>query len=648
MGFNVKKIDHSKQVVVAVGLLLLLAAAAPAAQNPEEAFKSLFGEQIRDVSATSSFLDDVKLAGEIIKAASTSELPPELLTVMYNSAFDLASKSPGGYETAFDAMARLAGAVPAQEIKCRQKTLGLLLERLRMAKSSSQRQDSARRYIDALMKTAKLLSEAGNLDSAVTYSRKALVLAVNFKLSSVSDIRSQNSHLLSLRIAAKRRELLEKKLKTDPADDASRKKLIEIYLVDLDDPAAAGKLLNADSDEMLRTYVALAAKPADQLETAALGELAQWYNQFADGAAGASKVAMLRRSEGYYAGFLEAYTEKDTKRLKASLGLLSVRKKLAELDQSPGAAEAPPRLVSISDAWPCSTSGLAFVWPGAMRARSIMGGAVAAIARAGKPAARGKARLTRSGSMDLAGGAFVAAEAVNGKLLDACMKSNEFTVEALIKPDNITQSGPARIISFSQDGQDRNFTIGQEKSALVFRVRTVSSSDQNQTESLFKLTEGNWHHLVVTYRVETDESSGKTTGTFASYHNGREMASGTRRGGRLSGWKPMHLLFGDEYADKRDWEGQLNAIAIYTRAISTKEIAAKYKSLLAVYRQEKESAKRTDPDTSRTKPPRRDDRRKSDRGRKHDRDDGREMTAADARSPTVQRCDLVFLSPHPV
>jgi len=622
MDFSVKRIDHSKQVVVAVGLLLLLATAAPGAQSPEEAFKSLFGEQIRNVSATSSFLDDVKLASEIIKAASTSKLPPELLTVMYNSAFDLASKSPGGYETAFDAMARLAGAVPAQEIKCRQKTLGLLLERLRMAKSSSQRQDSARRYIDALMKTAKLLSEAGNLDSAVTYSRKALALAVNFKLSSVSDIRSRNSRLLSLRSAAKRRELLEKKIKADPADDSSRKKLIEIYLVDLDDPASAGKLLNADSDEMLRTYVALAAKPADQLETAALGELAQWYKQFADGAAGASKVAMLRRAEGYYAGFLKAYTEKDTKRLKASLGLVFVRKKLAELDQSPSGVE-PARLVSISDAWPCSTSGLAFVWPGAMRSTSTMGGAVAAIARTGKPAARGKARLTRSGSMDLAGGAFVAAEAVNGKLLDACMKSNEFTVEALIKPDNITQSGPARIISFSQDGQDRNFTIGQEKSALVFRVRTVNSSDQNKTESLFKLTEGNWHHLVVTYRVETDESSGKTTGTFASYHNGREMASGTRNGGLLSGWKPMHLLFGDEYADKRDWEGQLNAIAIYTRAISTKEIAAKYKSLLAVYQKEKRSEKRTDRDTSKTKPPRKDDRRKSDRGRKHDRDDGR-------------------------
>ena len=613
MGFIVKRTGHSKPkpVVVAVGLLLLLllAGGASAAPSAEEAFKSLFGEQIRDVSATNSLLDDAKLAGEIIKAASSSELSAELLTVMYNSAFDLASKSPAGYETAFDAMARLARAVPAQEIKCRQKTLGLLLKGLQTAKSSSQRQDSARRYVDALMKTAKLLVKAGNLDSAVTYSRKALAVAVNFKLSSVSDIRSQNSHLLSLRSAAKRRELLAKKVKDDPADDASRKKLIEIYLVDLDDPAAAGKLLNADSDEMLRTYVALAAKPADQLEPAALGELAQWYKQFGDVAVGAPKVAMLRRAEGYYAGFLEAYTEKDTKRLKASLDLVFVRKKLAELDQSPSGAE-PARLVSISDAWPCSTSQLVFVWPGAMQAASTMGGAVAAIARAGKPVARGKAHLTKSGSMDLAGGAFIADEAVNGKLLDACGKSNEFTIEALIKPDNLIQSGPARIISFSQNGQDRNFTVGQEKSTLVFRFRTISSSDQNKTMMLFKLSEGEWHHMVITYRVETDESSGKTTGAFASYLNGSAMASGTRSGGLLSGWKPMHLLFGDEYTEQRDWQGQLNAIAIYTRAISPKEIAAKYKALLAVYKQEKQSVKRTDPDTSKTKLPRKGDSRK--------------------------------------
>ena len=605
-----KRIDHSKPVAIAGGLLLLLlAAGAPADENAEKAFKSLFGEQIRDVSETSSFLDDAKLAGEIVQAASSSKLPPDLLTVMYNTAFELASKSPAGHETAFEAMGLLAGAVPAQEIKCRQKTLGLLLRRLQMAKSSSRRRDSARRYVDALMKTAKLLAEAGNLDSAVTYSRKALSVAVSFKLPSTSDIRAQNSRLLSLRSAAKRRELLEKKIKADPADDASRKKLIEIYLVDLDDPAAAGKLLNADSDEMLRTYVALAAKPADQLETTALGELARWYKQFADGAAGASKVAMLRRAEGYCVGFLEAYTEKDTKRLKASLDLVFVRKKLAELDQSPSGAE-PARLVSISDAWPCSTSQLVFVWPGSMRATSTMGGAVTAIARAGEPVARGKARITKAGVMDLANGAFLADEAVNDKLLDACRKSNEFTVEAMIKPDNLTQSGPARIISFSRDGQARNFTVGQENSALLFSVSTVSSSDQNKTESLFKLSEEKWHHVVITYRLEKDDSSGKTAGVFASYLNGREMASGKRSGGLLSGWKPMHLLFGDEYADKRDWHGQLNAIAIYTRVISPKEIAAKYKALLAVYKQEKRSEKRTVSDTSSVK---------SSRGSSHDR-----------------------------
>ncbi|MDP6634098.1 MAG: LamG domain-containing protein [Phycisphaerae bacterium] len=571
-----KKTYNLRSLVIVSAVMLGLAAGIVVAETAEESFKSLFGEQIRGVSATAGFADDVKLAGEIVQVASTSELPDKLLTVMYNTAFDLASRSPIGYDVAQKAMTLLSKAVPAQEIKCSQKTLTLSLKRLQKARKTADRKVLAVPYIQDLMRTSNLLARSGNFDLSLTYSRKALATAISFKLSNIADIRTYNSELMVRRSAAKRRELLEKKLKADPDDVDSRKKLIEIYLVDLDDPAAAGKLVNADCDEMLQTYVALAVKPITELKVSTLGEIGAWYLQFADKATGSPKVAMLRRTEGYYLRFLEVYTAKDAKRLKVMLGLASVRRKLAKLGQSAGHG-AP--IGTSAGPWPCSTKGLVFIWGHSTWASSSVGTA-GVIARASKLTPRGKARVTTGKSISLKGGAFLAAPAINGKLLAACMKSNALTIEALIKPDDLDQSGPARIISFSQDGQIRNFTVGQEKNILIFRLRTTSKSDQNTSIPLLKLTAGRWHHVVITYQLVKDASSGKTSGKVSAYLNGKPARTiNAKKGGQLSGWASMHLLFGDEFADKRDWAGELKGISIYSRAISAKEAAAKYNAL---------------------------------------------------------------------
>lgn len=46
---------------------------------------------------------------------------------------------------------------------------------------------------------------------------------------------------------------------------------------------------------------------------------------------------------------------------------------------------------------------------------------------------------------------------------------------ASIRPANITQDGPARIVTFSADPYHRNLDLGQEGKQIVFRVRTPVS-----------------------------------------------------------------------------------------------------------------------------------------------------------------------------
>jgi len=550
------------KALLTAAALMLLSAGAVAAEDPAESFKTLFGEQLAKVKYTATLADDVKLAGEIIQIAGSNKLDDALLVVMYNNAFELASRSVKGHDVAFDAMEKLSEAVPAEKAASSRKSLTLHLKRFQMARRTADRKALVGPYVQALMQTARLVAAEGNIDSAIAYSRKALTTSVGFKLSGVADIRSYNSQLMAKRTAAKRLQLLETKLKTDPSDAETRKKLIDLHLIDRDDPVAASKLLSDDCDEMLRTYVALAAQPMDKIETPSLSELGRWYVQLADDAPRASQAPMLRRAEQFYLRYLDVYAEKDTKRLKVSLALASVRRKLAKLGKSAAESSGP---VS-SGSWPGSSRGLLFAWRDSSATIKLT--------------PRGKAKIAKDKSMSVGRGAFIAPGSINTKLLAACKKTNALTIEAMIKTDSLKQSGPARIISFSQDGQQRNFTVGQEDGSLVFRLRTTSSADQNTTMPLLTLTDGKWQHVVIAYGLEKGSSSSKTRGRLHAYLNGKAVNTTVKKNsGRLSGWASMHLLFGDEFAEKRDWSGQLKNIAIYARAITAKEAAAKAKAL---------------------------------------------------------------------
>lgn len=51
-------------------------------------------------------------------------------------------------------------------------------------------------------------------------------------------------------------------------------------------------------------------------------------------------------------------------------------------------------------------------------------------------------------------------------------KSSEFTIQLALATANTMQSGPARIVTLSQNPSLRNFTIGQQNNDLVIRLRT--------------------------------------------------------------------------------------------------------------------------------------------------------------------------------
>jgi hypothetical protein len=68
--------------------------------------------------------------------------------------------------------------------------------------------------------------------------------------------------------------------------------------------------------------------------------------------------------------------------------------------------------------------------------------------------------------------AFLKSEAPASDLAELLKGTSQITVAVWIKPENLRQVGPARIISLSKDTDHRNFTLGQSGAMLNFRVRT--------------------------------------------------------------------------------------------------------------------------------------------------------------------------------
>ena len=87
-------------------------------------------------------------------------------------------------------------------------------------------------------------------------------------------------------------------------------------------------------------------------------------------------------------------------------------------------------------------------------------------------------------------------------LSESIRKTSEFTISTILTTTNTEQTGPARIISLSNDSFRRNFTLGQQASDLVFRVRTpltgANAADVKlEVPNVFK--DAKPHQIVITY-----------------------------------------------------------------------------------------------------------------------------------------------------
>ena len=99
------------------------------------------------------------------------------------------------------------------------------------------------------------------------------------------------------------------------------------------------------------------------------------------------------------------------------------------------------------------------------------------------------------------GGAFAPEGSFNKEIRDACKKTGEIAIEAIVTTSRVPQFGPARIISLSRSTSKRNFTLGQQDGYLVFRLQTSNTNRNGMDFKLAPLEEGTPCHVLVTLQA---------------------------------------------------------------------------------------------------------------------------------------------------
>jgi formylglycine-generating enzyme required for sulfatase activity len=225
----------------------------------------------------------------------------------------------------------LAVKVPEKKVECLQKVAALYQKQYAAARGEAKTKAG-----ETLIETLKVLADAQaaaeDADGAGATLKQALAVATTIKSESRAALQTQLAGLASQQQAEKQIAALKAKLDADPKDAASRKELVRLCLVEMDDPAEAAKFVDEACDEATRKYVPAAAKPVEDAPELACTQLGDWYRGLADQAATpASKGAMLRRAQAYYQRFLGLHTAEDLGRTAAALTLKKIDDALAKL-----------------------------------------------------------------------------------------------------------------------------------------------------------------------------------------------------------------------------------------------------------------------------------------------------------------------------
>lgn len=175
--------------------------------------------------------------------------------------------------------------------------------------------------------------------------------------------------------------------------------------------------------------------------------------------------------------------------------------------------------------------------------------------------------------IDITGGKAQGPTSTSRKLYDLITATGEYSIEGWVVPANVSQDGPARIISYSAGTTERNFTLGQTLYNYDYLHRSTTTDANGEaalsTADADEDLQATLQHVVVTF----DPANGRRI-----YVNGVSTEDiDPVPGGTLIDWdNSFAFVLGNEVSGDRQWQGKLRLVAIHNRALTEQQIVQNF------------------------------------------------------------------------
>jgi len=182
----------------------------------------------------------------------------------------------------------------------------------------------------------------------------------------------------------------------------------------------------------------------------------------------------------------------------------------------------------------------------------------------------GSVQWIAGGGLEVLAPTLIATPLSADKVGYACQASNAVTIEAWVRPAAVNQTGPARIVTFSDTNNTRNFTLGQEELLADVRLRTTETDDNGTPSTRSDITafDGSVIHLAYTRGGLDDEAQIWLNGQLA----GTETLAGN-----FGNWDMSYrFAVANELNGERPWRGEIYLVAVYCRDLSPAEVWQNY------------------------------------------------------------------------
>ncbi len=574
--------------VLSLASITMVRAANLSEADAKKQFADVFGSEVQNVTRTPDTGDDLQLAKSLLEAAEQNANQPNLLLVLCRNAAQLAGKDKNGAALAERALRLVIAKAPDHTASALKSLTEILQTQYQRARGDAKKQ-IGETLILALVDLADTQVKATEFDEANRTLRRATPIARVIQSPQEQVIKSRLSDLANKQRIVAQIDSLKKRLAANPKDTEAAKKLIVLYVTELDSPQQARKYTFLISDKMLQEKVKLASSSLDMLSTKQAGDLGDWYRSLSSEAStDDAKYNVLIRARKYYVHVTKTAKEGDAALAKATLVQPLLESQIAKLEEKVTRRPTQsPYVVEVLKDKPIVY--LQFDDSAAVSNKKVFDSA-----REGKKRLHGKyhGKVEHVAAVPGLTGKAVKFDGSTSHITIPLTSSNapsEFTIEFWLKTSMTfarsssyyTYTGP---VFFSNGTSGRGsgdllltgyrYSRTRDDSRLMFITGPQGRSDYRcyARHTDLKINDGAWHHVVVTR---------SSTGSRAIYIDGVRRGYNSDSGGAVFNTRELHI--GGDPAQKSNayLSGEIDDLAIYDSVLTPERIAAHYNIIAA-------------------------------------------------------------------